>query len=110
MSLDLKVNDHRNFTSALSSRNLRDAYNRSHNMGECFTEKVCALSCDEYWNQSILQDIKAINLRVKTVALLAETKAHLHNVVVFLRMHEAVIGGVTALATQHVELCTKYVT
>jgi hypothetical protein len=40
-------------------------------------------------------------------ALHPDVKAYLRNVVVFLRTHRLVAGGVSALATQHLELLAK---
>ena len=35
------------------------------------------------------------------VKISSEVRAYLHNVVVFLRLHRAVAGGISALATRH---------
>ena len=56
-----------------------------------------------------LQSIKAIQDLVQTVSMGVELKSYLHNIVVFLRMHRAVGGGINPLATKHFDLLVRYV-
>jgi hypothetical protein len=44
---------------------------------------------------------RLVNLMESTVKLSPEIRAYLHDIVVFLRLHRAVQGGISALATRH---------
>ncbi|KAL9131803.1 MAG: hypothetical protein Q9217_000330 [Psora testacea] len=53
------------------------------------------------------ENIKAIQDLVQNVSFSVEFKRYLQNIVVFLRMHRAVGGGITPLATKHFDLFVK---
>ncbi|KAF2453194.1 hypothetical protein BDY21DRAFT_356779 [Lineolata rhizophorae] len=53
------------------------------------------------------EDIDAIIAASRAVRLTAEVRAYIHNVVVFMRLHRAVAGGVTAAATRHLHLLVR---
>lgn len=42
-----------------------------------------------------------------TVRVSPEVRAYLHNIVVFMRMHRAVAGGISAIATRHLNQLVK---
>jgi hypothetical protein len=46
-------------------------------------------------------DIASLVTSTSTVRLDSEVRSYLHNVSIFLRMHRAVAGGISALATRH---------
>ena len=59
------------------------------------------------WLTNVLQDVGAMKNLVKEVSMTAEMKSYLQNVVVFLRMHRAVGGGVSPVATRHFDLLVR---
>jgi hypothetical protein len=54
-------------------------------------------------------DIDLLAARATKVSLSPDVRAYLHDIVVFLRLHRAVEGGVTALGTKHLNLLARYV-
>jgi hypothetical protein len=48
-----------------------------------------------------LQDLTTFISRMSNVKISSEVRAYLHNIVVFMRLHRAVAGGISALATRH---------
>lgn len=54
------------------------------------------------WNPySCQQDLAAFTTRMAKVKISSEVRAYLHNIVVFMRLHRAVAGGISALSTRH---------
>lgn len=43
------------------------------------------------------------------VKISSDVRAYLHNIVVFMRLHRAVAGGISALATRHFNTLAQYV-
>ena len=58
---------------------------------------------------TMLQDLSILISRTQAVSITAEVKRYLHNIVVFLRLHRAVAGGVSAQATKHFDLLVRSV-
>ncbi|KAB2581376.1 hypothetical protein BFW01_g10760 [Lasiodiplodia theobromae] len=52
-------------------------------------------------------DLEYITKLVGEVRLSSEVFAYMHNVIAFLRLHRAVSGGISALATRHFELLVR---
>ncbi|KAF2272685.1 uncharacterized protein EI97DRAFT_436765 [Westerdykella ornata] len=52
-------------------------------------------------------EIKYLAQLTSEVTMTSEVRAYLHNVVVFMRLHRAVGGGVSALATRHFEVLSR---
>jgi hypothetical protein len=44
------------------------------------------------------------------VKISSEVRAYLHNIIVFMRLHRAVAGGISAMATRHFNTLAQYVT
>ena len=55
------------------------------------------------------KDVLLLTELSKNVNLGVEVRRYLHNVLTFLRMHRAVAGGISPLATKHFELLVKSV-
>lgn len=53
------------------------------------------------------QDLDNLILHSHAVTITAEVKRYLQNIVVFLRLHRAVAGGISARATKHFDLLVK---
>ncbi|KAF1933301.1 uncharacterized protein M421DRAFT_52318 [Didymella exigua CBS 183.55] len=47
------------------------------------------------------EDLATFNARMAKVKISSEVRAYLHNIVVFMRLHRAVAGGISALSTRH---------
>ncbi|KAH6642260.1 hypothetical protein C7974DRAFT_98312 [Boeremia exigua] len=47
------------------------------------------------------EDLTSFTTRMSDVKISSEVRAYLHNISVFMRLHRAVAGGISALATQH---------
>ncbi|KAF3046280.1 hypothetical protein E8E11_003533 [Didymella keratinophila] len=47
------------------------------------------------------EDLSTFGSRMSKVKISSEVRAYLHNIVVFMRLHRAVAGGISALATRH---------
>ncbi|OAL05195.1 hypothetical protein IQ06DRAFT_212865 [Phaeosphaeriaceae sp. SRC1lsM3a] len=47
------------------------------------------------------EDLADLASRTKDVKISSEVRAYLHNIIVFMRLHRAVAGGISALATRH---------
>ncbi|KAL1797813.1 hypothetical protein ACET3X_004419 [Alternaria dauci] len=47
------------------------------------------------------EDIASLTKQVSEVKMSSEVRAYLHNIIVFMRLHRAVAGGISALATRH---------
>ncbi|KAL6703554.1 hypothetical protein ACN47E_009579 [Coniothyrium glycines] len=47
------------------------------------------------------EDLAQLSSHIAEVKISSEVRAYLHNIVVFLRLHRAVGGGISALATRH---------
>ncbi|KAF2826055.1 hypothetical protein CC86DRAFT_394819 [Ophiobolus disseminans] len=47
------------------------------------------------------EDLALLTSRMADVKISSEVRAYLHNIVVFMRLHRAVAGGISALATRH---------
>lgn len=47
------------------------------------------------------KDLTVFNTRMADVKISSEVRAYLHNIAVFMRLHRAVAGGISALATRH---------
>lgn len=48
-----------------------------------------------------IQDLTELTALMAEVKMSSEVRAYLHNIVVFMRLHRAVAGGISALATRH---------
>ncbi|KAI9874108.1 MAG: hypothetical protein M1823_007761, partial [Watsoniomyces obsoletus] len=46
-------------------------------------------------------DLTELTARMAKVKISSDVRAYLHNIVVFMRLHRAVGGGISALATRH---------
>lgn len=55
----------------------------------------------------MLQNLDTLISRSQAVTMTAEVNRYLQNLVVFLRLHRAVAGGVSARATKHFNLLVK---
>ena len=53
------------------------------------------------------KDIETLSLESSGVVVTIDVKRYIQNIVVFLRMHRAVAGGITSLSTQHFDLLVK---
>jgi hypothetical protein len=60
-------------------------------------------------NILLSKDIDSLISLSSKVRLSSDVRAYLHDIVVFTRMHRAVAGGVSALATRHLYALVKYV-
>ncbi|CAN9218046.1 unnamed protein product [Alternaria alternata] len=47
------------------------------------------------------EDLVSLTKQVSEVKISSEVRAYLHNIIVFMRLHRAVAGGISALATRH---------
>ncbi|KAH7384410.1 hypothetical protein DE146DRAFT_668548 [Phaeosphaeria sp. MPI-PUGE-AT-0046c] len=47
------------------------------------------------------EDLVELASRTEEVKISSEVRAYLHNIIVFMRLHRAVAGGISALATRH---------
>lgn len=54
------------------------------------------------------KDILELAQRSRSATMQAEVRRYLQDIIVFLRLHRAVDGGVTARATRHFELLARY--
>lgn len=48
-----------------------------------------------------LEDLAQLTKLTASVRISSEVRAYLHNIVVFMRLHRAVAGGISAMATRH---------
>ncbi|KAF2646358.1 hypothetical protein P280DRAFT_512538 [Massarina eburnea CBS 473.64] len=48
-----------------------------------------------------MEDLNDLTARMGQVKISSEVRAYLHNIVVFMRLHRAVAGGISAMATRH---------
>lgn len=53
---------------------------------------------------AVLTDLKASAAKVRTTA---EVRRYIHNIVTFLRLHRAVVGGVSAVGTRQLGVLTR---
>jgi hypothetical protein len=65
------------------------------------SKQVCLRLEITYNVSKWLQDIDILINLASKVRLSADVRGYLHDVVIFLRMHRAVAGGVSAMATRH---------
>ena len=80
-----------------------------NNLTTFSSEKVIQPSRIAYIVETWKQDIQRLTEASQDVTYQAETLVYLHNLVVFLRAHEAVSWGVTPISTQHLELLGRKV-
>ncbi|KAF2138766.1 uncharacterized protein K452DRAFT_255614 [Aplosporella prunicola CBS 121167] len=52
-------------------------------------------------------DVEALSQRQMNARIASEVRAYLHNVVVFMRLHRGVAGGISALGTRHFLMLSK---
>lgn len=52
-------------------------------------------------------DLSALAARTAEVKISSEIRGYLHNVIVFMRLHRAVAGGISAMATRHLNTLTQ---
>jgi hypothetical protein len=65
-----------------------------------FTREVrCSRPCSAYVNGSI--GYRKLDCAYYSCRITPEVRAYLHNIVVFMRLHRAVAGGISAIATRH---------
>jgi hypothetical protein len=55
----------------------------------------------------MFQDLKLLSKRVADVKISSEVRAYLHNIIVFMRLHRAVAGGISAMATRHFSILAQ---
>ena len=55
-----------------------------------------------------MKQIQVLSKSAESVTVSIDVKRYLHDVLIFLRRHRAVAGGVTPLATKHFELLARY--
>lgn len=55
------------------------------------------------------KDLECITKLMADVRISSEVFAYMQNLIAFLRLHRAVSGGISALATRHFELLTRSV-
>ncbi|KAF2790665.1 hypothetical protein K505DRAFT_310996 [Melanomma pulvis-pyrius CBS 109.77] len=53
------------------------------------------------------EEITALTALTAEVKISSEVRAYLHNIVVFLRLHRAVAGGISAMATRHFNILSQ---
>ena len=56
-----------------------------------------------------LKQIQVLNKFAESVTISIDVKRYLYDVLIFLRRHRAVAGGITPLATKHFELLARYI-
>jgi hypothetical protein len=56
-----------------------------------------------------LDELHKLTQLTQDVRISSEVRAYLHNIVVFLRLHHAVDGGISAMATRHISALAQYV-
>jgi hypothetical protein len=56
---------------------------------------------------TVFQDLKLLSKRVADVKISSEVRAYLHNIIVFMRLHRAVAGGISAMATRHFSILAQ---
>jgi hypothetical protein len=56
---------------------------------------------------TMMQDLKLLSKRVADVKISSEVRAYLHNIIVFMRLHRAVAGGISAMATRHFSILAQ---
>jgi hypothetical protein len=56
---------------------------------------------------TMFQDLKLLSKRVADVKISSEVRAYLHNIIVFMRLHRAVAGGISAMATRHFSILAQ---
>jgi len=54
-----------------------------------------------------VQLVQSLNRSANSTTISVEVKRYLHDVLIFLRRHRAVAGGVTPLATKHFDLLAR---
>jgi hypothetical protein len=54
------------------------------------------------------EEITKLTSLTAEVKISSELRAYLHNIVVFMRLHRAVAGGISALATRHFNMLAQY--
>lgn len=52
-------------------------------------------------------DLNVLASRIAEVKISSEIRGHLHNIIVFMRLHRAVAGGISAMATRHLNTLTQ---
>lgn len=57
---------------------------------------------------TLAQDIEVLKALTAAIRVSPEVRTYLHNVIVFMRMHRAVAGGISAIATRHLNQLVKY--
>jgi hypothetical protein len=53
------------------------------------------------------QDIESLQSQCDNVTITAEVHRYIHNIIVFLRIHRAVEGGISPVATKYFEKLVK---
>jgi hypothetical protein len=54
-----------------------------------------------------MQELTLLAELTQKVKISSEVRAYLHNIVVFMRLHRAVAGGISALATRHFNMLSQ---
>lgn len=62
---------------------------------------LCKTSID------VLQEIMKLTALTAEVRISSDVRAYLHNIVVFMRLHRAVRGGISAMATRHFDALSQ---
>jgi hypothetical protein len=56
---------------------------------------------------TVMKDIDALVALTSAVRISPEIRAYLQNIVVFLRLHRAVAGGISATSTRHFDALVR---
>ena len=65
------------------------------------------MEISQKWPLMQRQEVEGISSDAKVAFVDIDVRRYMQNIVVFLRMHRAVAGGVTRQATRHLELLVK---
>ena len=66
-----------------------------------FSQEVLILDMSVNMQTNSSQEISKLTALAAEVRISSEVRAYLHNIVVFMRLHRAVAGGISAMATRH---------
>ena len=53
------------------------------------------------------QEVTELTNRAANVEISSEVRAYMHNIVVFMRLHRAVAGGISAMTTRYFDLLAR---
>lgn len=61
----------------------------------------------DWGHTNMLQELDCLASLTTKVRISSEVRAYLHNIIVFMRLHRAVGGGISAMATRHLSILCK---